>query len=512
MSKKVAIIDLGSNSVRMLIMRLYRDGSYKMIDQAKEMVRLGENMGKDMTLKAPAIRRTINTLGLFSKIIEAHNVEEIAAVATAAVRNAENQKDFLRMVSVETGFDFEVISGEEEAYFDYLAVINTISAENCVIIDIGGASTEIIWVENRKVKEVISLPFGAVSLTEKFLSQGNFTSSQMKELKQFLVNKLKKIEWLTRLAGLPVIGLGGSIRTFAKIDKRIKDFPLEGLHNYQLTFAEIVNIDNMISTSNLEERIGIPGLDKDRADIIPAGSAVIRTIMELISSRTLIVSGNGLREGIFFKYFLSSEDHQDGIVLDTLSHSIDNILKNYEMNLKHCYHVRKLALSLFDQTKDLHGMDKQERKILSVGALLHDIGVYVNYYNHRKHGFYLVLNSRLNGLDNKELLMCAYIVGQHTNEDSKKSWRLFNILLDKLDYKKIRKLSLFVKIAEQLDRNEYGTVDAVQCEILPDQVNINLLTPNSAELEITEALKCSGQFEKLLQRKMCIIPINYKPL
>jgi exopolyphosphatase/guanosine-5'-triphosphate,3'-diphosphate pyrophosphatase len=261
----------------------------------------------------------------------------------------------------------------------------------------------------------------------------------------------------------------------------------------------------MVLQANLEERMNIPGLDRERADIIPAGLSIIKTLMQLIRSNTLIISGNGLREGVFFKQCLDSGDGTKGVVKDVLYHSVNNILKNYEMNRDHCYHVQKLALALFDQTARLHNMGAAERKILATGALLHDIGVYVNYYNHHKHGFYLVLNSRLNGLTNKELVMCAYIVAMHTNEDLKQTWHLYGSLLDKADRETIKRLSLFVRIAEQLDRSEYGSVADLVCQVSAEQVQVMVRTKNHPELEIAEALKCRKHFEKLLKRKLGIV-------
>lgn len=503
MEKNAAIIDLGSNSVRLLIMRLYRDGSYKVIDQAKEMVRLGENMGAERILKPAAIKRTINALRLFRRITEAHSVQTTCAVATAAVRSAANQAEFLQAAREQTGFDIRVITGEEEADYDYVAVINTITIDDCIITDIGGASTEIVLVKNRLVQKRVSLPIGAVSLTERFPGNGEYSSEQLLELKSYITGLLDEIAWLTQANGLPVVGLGGTIRTVAKIDKKKKGYPLDSLHNYRLTGDEVSQIENEVVSASLTDRINIPGLDKERADIFPAGVSLINTLLAKTCSKTVYISGNGLREGVFFKHFLSSADHEQGIVRDVLQHSVNNILCNYEMNIRHCRHVEKLALALFDQTRELHGMDHTDRKILSVGALLHDIGVYINYYNHHRHGFYLALNSRISGLTNKEMVMCAFIVAMHTNEDLKQHWGQYNMLLDKSDYKKIKKLSLFVRIAEQLDRNEFGNVQDLKCQI-NDAVQIEIITKESPELEISEALKSCDHFEKLLKKKMRI--------
>jgi len=175
--KRIAIIDLGSNSVRMNIMHINKDGSYYLLDQVKQMVRLSQGMGPEKMLRPEPIRRTFETLYLFRKLIEAFNVEEVHGVATAAVRQAVNQKEFLRNLERHAGFRFEVISGEDEAYYDFLGVMNTIDAPDCLVVDIGGASTELVWVEKRSIRGSISLPFGSVTLSERFCPGGYGPSS-----------------------------------------------------------------------------------------------------------------------------------------------------------------------------------------------------------------------------------------------------------------------------------------------------------------------------------------------
>lgn len=505
MSKKFAIIDLGSNSVRMIIMKVYEDGSFKMIDQEKEMVRLSEKMGEEKTLKPKAIQRTLFTLKLFKKLIDSYDVDCVYTAATAAVRNAANQQFFIDKVKTETGFDFEVISGEQEAYYDYLGVINTVQVDDCVIIDTGGASTEIILVKDRRLMEAVSLPFGAVILTEKFLGKNGVPPESIKNTEAFVNKCLKDIPWLEEAKGFSVVGLGGSIRTLAKIEKKKTEFPLQSLHNYRMPAEHVLNIYQKITTAGMEERKNIPGVNKERADIIAGGLVPLKILMEKLNAPSLMISGNGLREGIFFKHYLRERGIKKDIMDNVLEHSIDNILKNYDANLRHSSHVQKLALALYDQMRELHGMDENARKLLSVSAMLHDVGMYVDFYNHHKHGFYLVLNSRLNGLTAYELVACAYIVGMHAGDDFKLDWKEYGALIDKDHFEQIKKLSMFVRIAEELDRNEYGTVENIHCYIMPESVQIALKSGSTPELEIAAAMKNEKAFEKLFNRKLYIV-------
>lgn len=300
MGNKLAIIDLGSNSARMIIMKVYEDGSYKMLDQVKEMVRLSEGMGETMTLRPRAIKRTIDGLRLFKKLIQIHEVDQVRLIATAAVRNAQNQQFFLEKVRTETGLEFQVITGEREAYYGYLGVINTIDIADCIIIDVGGASTELTLVENRRFKESISFPFGAVLLSEVFLEKDKISPGKLKKLEEYILEKLKTVPWLSKNSHLPVVGLGGTARTFGKIDKNQIGFPLSSLHNYRLAAKEVYNIYSRVAKADLRQRRAITGINKERADIIVGGMVPIKMLMQYLKAKELIISGNGLREGVFF--------------------------------------------------------------------------------------------------------------------------------------------------------------------------------------------------------------------
>lgn len=502
MGRKLAIIDLGSNSLTMIIVEIYNDGSYKMLDQAKEMVRLSEGMGDEKILKPDAIKRTIYTLRLFNNLIKAYQVDEIICVATAAVRSANNKDYFIEEIKKETGFEVKIISGEEEAYYGYLGVINTIQVQDCIIVDIGGASTELALVKNRTIKETLSLPFGAVVLTENYLDKDVISSEKVKKLEDFLISKYDSIEWLKKAKGLPIIGVGGTIRTIAKVDKKRIKFPIVRLHNYQVTDKEVSYIYEKVISTDLKGRKKIPGVNKERADIIAGGIVPIKCLMKYLETKRLIISGNGLREGLFYeKYF---EGKKDRVFNEVLYHSVYNILKRYNVNIKHSEHVQKLALSLFDQTYKLHGFGKELRKLLSVASLLHDIGMYVDYYNHHIHGFYLILNSRLYGLSNRELIICAFLVGRHRDVAFKENIKKYSMLINKDDYDRIKKLSTFLKMAEKLDRSESGSIDDIRCEIDSKKVNVILKAKNNPELEIAAVKKYENDFKKQFGRKLYI--------
>ena len=501
MGSKQAIIDLGSNSVRIIIMEIFSDGSYKLVDEAKETIRLSEGMGEKNILTEASITRCLETLMVFKQIMDSHRVQEVHLVATAAVRKASNQNYFLDRIRKAVGLDFTVISGETEAYYAYLGVINTITIKDCLIIDIGGGSTELIWVQDRGLKEAISLPFGAITLTEALGKGEGLTTSKLKRIEKEIKRQIMSVAWISKVEGLPLIGIGGTIRTLAKISKKKSGISLPSLHSYHMRLTEVNKIYEKVMKSSSKERRRIPGIGKERSDIIAGGLIPIKILSEELKAKEMIISGSGLREGIFFhNYFKDTVK----VVDNAIKHSINNLLLLYKVNLEHSRHVTKLALSIFDQTRELHGLDNGSRRLLETAAQLHDIGKYIDYNGHQQHGFYLVLNSDLNGLSNKELIMIAYIVAMH-EDDSKDDWKTYKTLISREDYAIIISLSKVLIIAERLDRGEVGAIRDVLCNITNKTIEIQLIEEGNSILEKTASEEYTKELKRLFGKKLYVV-------
>lgn len=493
---RIAIIDLGSNSVRMNIVNIDPEGSYSMVDQTKEMVRLSEGMGQEKLLQPIPMKRTIDSIKLFQRLIVAYGVMEVYPICTAAVRSAANQKEFLDRVSKETGLEFRVITGYEEAYYDYVGVINSIDDRDFIMIDIGGGSTELALVKNREMKEAISIPYGSVTLTEQFLGHGQ-DKQAIARLETFFKELLDKVQWLDEGKGLPIVGLGGVVRTIAKVNRYIIGFPLVNMHNYRMRSDEVGDVFRMIFKTSVEKISDIQGVNRRRSDIMKGGLIPIKALMDCIQPKTVVISGNGLRDGIFYEWYLRSNALPIK-VNDVLEHSLDNTLKRYNINRFHCKKVQDLAVTLFDGVQETFKLNDYHRKILKTAALLHDIGMHIDYYNHQYHGFYLVLNSRLYGLTNKELISIAFLVGMHREADVKESWRNYDMLVNKDDMKDIRRLCMLIKIAEKLDRSESGLIQELEVAVDENEKKITVIghSYEDIELEVVAATQYNLRFKK----------------
>lgn len=285
-------------------------GGYTVKGYYREYVRLSEDMGKEHTLKPEPMKRTIQALKDFKARYSQFDHIVVKAVATAAVRQAANQADFLKMVKDETGIELNVISGNMEAYLDYLGVINTLPVRNGIIMDCGGASTELIWVQNGDCKERISIPIGAVLLSQNFNLGDSISASDLYKAMNAAGQKVSTVRWLGEVHNLPLIALGGSNRTIAKIHRRelmddVDDIP--DIHGMHLPPKYIFDLVAKLISLNKEEREKIPGLSKNRADVIVGGLIPISLVLRNLQISEVIFSSSGLRDGVLYNYLQNND-------------------------------------------------------------------------------------------------------------------------------------------------------------------------------------------------------------
>ena len=495
MSERIAIIDLGSNSARLIIVEIYENKAYNLIYHQKETIRLSQAADKNQQLQPVAMARAMTLLQNFSHICKLQHTDKIIAVGTAAVRNALNGTEFARAVKEETGIIIEIISGETEAKLGYIGAINTLDVTDAVLFDLGGGSTELTLIKNRKAENFISLPFGAVTLTERFNLQNKATAAQLSSLDTFIVQQLNKIPWLKNL-GIPLIGIGGTARGISKMEQKRKNYPLLKLHNYRTSSISFHSLWQDVKVMSCEQRRKIPGLSNDRADIILSGLSIVKNLFDTIQSTQLIVSSCGVREGLFLQYYYSQNGQTDTLA-NPLVQSIHNTLLSYNGNTSHAYHVAQLANNLFDDWQQILNLNSDDKMLLHVAAVLHDIGISINYYDHARHSAYLVENARLFGLSHREQIMASLIAGWHHSSSAKHSFnKIYNEFLDEGNWQTARKLALLLAIAESLDTAQMKLVEKVTTAFTNKQVELTLEAQQPIPLELLSIKKHSKWFKK----------------
>ena len=455
--QRIAIIDIGSNSARLVISHIYKNGAYNMVYNQKEALRLSQKVDGQNLLTEEAFASTIDTMRSFAHMCKIYQADKTIAVATAAIRNAANGADLVAKVAEQTGIQLHIISGKTEAYISYLGVINTLDVKNGIIFDLGGGSTELILFKNRKILESVSLPLGAVNTTGMFNIRNEMPANLYNDLNAFIMSRLNQYPWLKQ-NNLPLIGVGGTARTVAKIIQRAKKYPAVKIHNYAYPVQTFRSFFNKLRLTNLEQRKKISGLSTERSDIILAGSSIISCLLEATGAKKLITSGCGLREGLFYDYY-SKSNNVPLIAKNILERSRENTLRLFESDTGHARHITKLALAMFDGWMELHKVRKSYRRLLETAALLHDIGITINFYSHARHSAYMIQNAKLFGLTHKEQIITSAVAGWH-NGVSKNYFksRFYKDMLTESNWKLINKLSLLLALAESLDYSEMRMV------------------------------------------------------
>ncbi len=503
--EKIAIIDLGSNSARLVLVNILEGGYFVVFDELKESVRLGQDMDWDGFLKPQRIAQTIKTLKMFRRLCDANGVEKIYAYATSAVRRAKNQKSFLDEVAVSCGIKIQVLTKDEQANLVYQGVINSLEVPKGLIMDIGGGSTQFIYYSRKNILARETLPFGSVTLTDLFKNDNCPPEEKAKKVQDFIKEHLDRIEWFKEIdPDTQFVGVGGTFRNLGRISRNIKKYPLDMMHNYHLSTEEFNQIYNTIKTLDLDRTQKIKGLSSGRADIFPTALAVVKEVIDYVGLNEIIVSGCGLREGAMFRYAVPSTNEKP--LSDILGHSIQTLMHYFDANIPHAEHVYNLSLQLFKQLKVLHKLPRAYVKVLRVAALLHDSGMRIKFYDHHRHSSYIILNSNLYGISQKDLVVAAFVAGGHKKSDfNELDMSKYRVLLSQEDVEAIKKLSVILRIAESFDRSQSGLITGINCDVLGDSVIMKTETEGDCSLEIKEALTASSEFKRAYGKNLEIL-------
>ncbi|MER3491822.1 MAG: exopolyphosphatase [Mastigocladus sp. ERB_26_2] len=475
----IAAIDLGTNSLHMVIVRIETTlPAFSIIGREKETVRLGDRDLVTGCLKAEVIERAIACLRRFQEVAKTLNAETIIAVATSAVREAPNGKEFLHKVEAELGLSIDLISGPEEARRIYLGVLSGMEFNNQphVIVDIGGGSTEIILGDSHQARTLTSTKIGAVRLTNELINTDPISNAEFQYLQAYARGILERsVEEV--LANLQfgehprLVGTSGTIETLAVINAREKlGFVPSTLNGYQFSLKDLREWVNRLRKMTNVERATIPGMPDKRSEVILAGAIILQEAMNLLGLESITVCERALREGVIVDWMLTH-----GLIEDRLRYqssvrqrSVLKTAKKYNVNLEYSDRVAIFALSIFDQTQGiLHNWGAEERQLLWAAAILHNCGHFVSHDSHHKHSYYLIRNGELLGYTETEMEIIANIARYHRKSPPKKKHENFRNLLHKEHRQMVSQLSAILRLAVALDRRHIGAIQQLQCEFIP---------------------------------------------
>ncbi|GAA4835544.1 Ppx/GppA phosphatase family protein [Paenibacillus vulneris] len=501
-TRRIGIIDIGSNSIRLVVYEINASHAYRVIGEFKQSARLSQRIDADNTLSQDNIQFIVRILLHFQTICRSYHVTEVRAAATAAIRNAANSRQIIDMIQERSGMTVELLSGEDEARIGFLGMIHALNVEHGLLVDIGGGSTEVSLFRNRKLERSVSFPFGAVNTTARFASGSLFTQEQVNGIRHMVQQAVASEPWIMEHPGLPMIGLGGTIRSLCKINQKKRKYPLPLTHNYAMSAEDMNELMQWLPSLPADKRKKVDGLSKDRYDIIVPGLMILHTLYEACGASHYIISGAGLRDGLFYESYLSGQHSPCSLA----ERSARNLLGLHScVPPEHLEQVADFATELFDALQGLHGLDDSSRTCLRIAALLYRIGVSFQYYQFSKHSFYMIANSRLDGLSHRETLLCAAIAAFKTKGRTQQICLQYKEVLQESDCDLIIKLGTLLQLAIALDCSETQVFTSLEAAVTPDnKLQLQVKQKHDPSVEYGEVAALQKDFKKIWGLKLTL--------
>ncbi len=473
-SQRVAVIDMGSNSFRLIVIEYVPHLSFRVVDEVRETVRLSEGMADTNIMRAAAMDRAARAVQIYAAFCKASGISDIMAVGTSAIRDAKNQQRFLARLQSETGIAVRVLSGYEEAYYGYLAAVNCTTLQDGYVLDMGGGSIQISRVQDRQIGDSISFPYGAVRMSERFLKSDPATPREVDSLSSFLRKEFGALKWYKAKPGMQIVGEGGGLRQVGRLVQKMIGYPLDAMHGYQITLAQMKTVRDELARRNVNDRKKMPGMKPDRADIALGATIVLCEALEAGGFDRITISSQGVREGLFYERFLKHEQAETmPLFADVRQSSVYNLGHLYRYQEKHAEHIAALTLSMFDQLpRAVHQCRPADRDLLWAASMLHDLGVAIDYHDHHKHSAYLILNGGLPGYTHREVALIALLARYHRKGTP--SLDEFAALMEPGDERRLIQLSALLRLAEQIDRSRDGVAQTITLNVGGDWAQLEL--------------------------------------
>jgi exopolyphosphatase/guanosine-5'-triphosphate,3'-diphosphate pyrophosphatase len=494
---RLAAIDIGTNSMRLIVAEPLRGGKYRILDEEKESTRLGENLAKTGRLDPLAIDKSLSALRRMKQIAEGFQISELKTIATCAVREAANGQEFVRRAHDELGIDIQVIGAQQEALFAFASVQRAFDLTNqhVAVVDIGGGSTEIVLALGNLVEAVYTTQLGAVRLSEVYSDTASNDGFQA--LVEGIDRHLRKQTRNPVFVPHTLFGSGGTFTSLATMVMAAKGQDAMPVRGYQVTRAEVRHLLDRLRKIPVKERASVPGLSLDRADIIVAGLAIIDRVMERFEVNTVQVHNRGVRDGLLLAMIdqaLGCDAKQRPPDRDS---AIERLAASCGCEMAHGRHVARLAGEIFAQLAPAFHLNPLDRPLLEAAAKLQDVGYLINYDQHHKHSYHLILHSRLDGYQPNELELIANVARYHRGADPKRKHANFRQLADR-DQQRVRHLAAILRVAGGLDRSNTQQVSSVTVVLgKHGEILLQLAALQFPEVDIWGARKRSKLFEKV---------------
>lgn len=507
MKKKLAVIDIGSNSVRLQISEIQESKRFRVTLEEKDTIRLGEEVFSKGFFGKESIEKAVTTMQKFKKIIDKQKVDYMRAVATAAFREASNRDELIHTLYQKTGIGIEVITGEEEAKLIARGVFSNyeLNGKKALILDIGGGSAELIYGNLDKIFDVKSLSLGCTRLTRFFLKSNPVKTSEMELLGEHIDSLLDDFQNGNGKEQNPdlIIGTGGSLNNITEIIYKLNKKNTQVTHR-EVSLEEVQKLNRELEIRTLEKRLNLPGLEKKRFDIILAAGKVIEALMLRYQMKSFTSLGKGLRDGL-----TQDSIHKLGIVFPYQQENpqikeqrVWEIGHKFFFEEKHAINVTEICMKLFDSLKGPLNLKEKWADYLKTAAILHDIGYYISYSKHHKHSQYLIENSEFVGYNAQEVKMIANIARYHRKALPKITHESFREL-SLLEKDVVLKMASILRVGDALDRSHRESIHDFRLDFRGDTIAICVDTSEADLFMEREGLaKKSNLFTQTFKKKV----------
>ena len=500
-AQRIAAIDIGSNSIRQIVADVSANGQIRIVDELKAAPRLGTGLFETNTLADEPMRLALEALVRMATLARQLGAKRIEAVATSAVRDATNATAFLSRVRQETGLKVRVLLGEEEARLAFRSALAhfELGHGRAVVMDIGGGSLELALSAEGLVERLISLPYGALRLTERFLGPTP-RAKDVKRLRKFVRDDIRRALPLHDWRGAEVIGSGGTFTNLAGIYLARQGMrAARSVHGTRIPRVEVEHVLEMLQELTVDERLTVPGLNAGRADIIVAGLAVASEVLARVEPREVAASAYGIREGLLL---------ESARVMPTIAdpgeartRSVEEFAERCHFEELHSRQVQRLALQLFDAIGARFGCKPADRQVLADAALLHDVGYHINYDGHHKHSLHLITHAELLGMSPTDQMVAAHVARYHRGKvPDRRKHREYGEL-DRPTRRRIKRLAAILRVADGLDRGHVGAVARVKVRWMERALRITpvrLPKATSLRLELWGAARKSRLLSEMI--------------
>lgn len=476
----IAAIDVGSNAMRMVVGRIVYEGKVEAVENLRLPVRLGQDAFTTGIISEETSRQTLDAFVRFRRIADNHKVEKIRAIATSAMREADNSDLLIDRIARSTGIQIETINGEEEARLIHLAVSQAINLnKHVLLVDIGGGSVEVTLSQNGKILSTESYNMGTVRLLNTLGGEKNAALPFHKLVRQYAEAARRRIDRELGSKKINIcVGTGGNIEEMGRLREKL----FKGDNDRMITLEELDKLVETLSRMRVEERIRKFKLKPDRADVILPASIVLQMIAHAAKIKEVIIPSVGLKDGVLWDMGYRLQENMHISPREQVWTSALWLGKKYQFDQDHAKEVARLAGRLFDQSRDLHDLGDEDKLLLELAALLHDIGHFISPIDHNKHGYYILKANPLIGLVESRQELVANIIYYHRK--SMPGWQDEGFRsLTPNDRIMVTKLSALVRLADALDVSHTGSVKDVQFESKKDGWRLSLQGKGDLMLE-----------------------------